>query len=61
MNCLVHVFNNSLHSLACELKRMKLEFHQIDFQHIYREWNTETNELSKVGLSLDENVYILEE
>lgn len=45
MNGSVQVVNNSLYSLACELKRLVVQFQQINFQHLYREQNSEADGL----------------
>jgi ribonuclease HI len=60
MKGFVQIVSNSLQPLAFELKTLATFFQQVNFEHIYREWNMEAN-LSKVGLVLEENTFILEE
>jgi len=47
--------------LACDIKRLSSLFQQFDFEHVYKEPNKEADDLSKIGLNMEDFSFILEE
>ena len=55
-----HIHNISLTPLANRLKQMAMQFHYITLEHIYKEKNGDVDLLTKEGLALLNQFFVLD-
>jgi ribonuclease HI len=57
MNGTHTLHNYTIQPMLDDIKRTLVSFSHITFSHVYKEWNKEVDQLSKVGLDLDQGIW----